>query len=194
MNRALRAAAVGVLLLSPVALSACSAGQVAQTSEENRDKVGGAANVGPIALRQAEVAYPVTGAYQPGGDARLIMAVVNTGDDDDTLVSITGEDFKSAAVTGGTPATPAAGGGSLGITIPANSNVYIGGNGPVVSLTGLIRRITAGNTLQATVTFKNAGSVPVQLLVANPPHDVPRGEPFDFDPQLDEKQQGGGAG
>ena len=40
MNRALRAATIGVLLLSPAALSACSAGQVTQTASQNRDKTG----------------------------------------------------------------------------------------------------------------------------------------------------------
>src|SRR3712207_9405987 len=40
VNRALRAATMGVLLLSPVALTACSAGQVPQTATQNRDKVG----------------------------------------------------------------------------------------------------------------------------------------------------------
>src|SRR5688500_6382196 len=40
VNRALRAATMGVLLLPPVALSACSAGQVTQTATQERDKVG----------------------------------------------------------------------------------------------------------------------------------------------------------
>ena len=40
MNRALRAATMGVLLLGPLALSACSAGQVTQTATQDRDKAG----------------------------------------------------------------------------------------------------------------------------------------------------------
>ncbi len=48
MNRALRAATMGVLLLSPVALSACSAGQVTQTPSQVRDKTGAQAQVGDI--------------------------------------------------------------------------------------------------------------------------------------------------
>ena len=51
MNRALRAATMGVLLLSPVALSACSAGQVTQTATQERDKTGAQAQVGDITVR-----------------------------------------------------------------------------------------------------------------------------------------------
>ena len=58
MNRALRAATMGVLLLSPVALSACSAGQVTQTATQERDKTGAQAQVGDITLRQVQLAYP----------------------------------------------------------------------------------------------------------------------------------------
>jgi hypothetical protein len=45
VKRALRAAIVGVALFSPVALSACSAGQVTQTATQERDKVGAMAQV-----------------------------------------------------------------------------------------------------------------------------------------------------
>ena len=51
MNRALRAATLGVLLLSSVALSACSAGQVTQTATQERDKTGSMAQVGDLTLR-----------------------------------------------------------------------------------------------------------------------------------------------
>jgi hypothetical protein len=51
VNRALRAATMGVLLLSPVALSACSAGQVTQTATQERDKVGAMGQVGDLTLR-----------------------------------------------------------------------------------------------------------------------------------------------
>jgi copper(I)-binding protein len=191
VNRALRAAAMGVLLLSPVALSACSAGQVAQTAEQNRDRVGGMADAGDIAIRQARLAYPATGEYQPGGDARLIAAITNGGQAPDTLVSITGPDFTGTEVTGPatatTPATgipaapaPAAGPGVVNIPVPAASSVYIGGDGPVVTLTGLSRVLAPGQALDVTLTFERAGAVPVQMLVGTSTRDLPRGTAFDF--------------
>ena len=45
MNRALRATTIGVLLLSPIALSACSAGQVTQMARDNALAAGAIAGV-----------------------------------------------------------------------------------------------------------------------------------------------------
>jgi copper(I)-binding protein len=213
---------MGVLLFSPVALTACSAGQVAQTAEQNRDRVGGMADAGDIAVRQARLAYPDSGEYQPGGDARLLTAITNGGQADDTLVSITGQDFVGAEVTDTTTAapttaaatstasstgsstgpakpssattaatttaatttaaTPAATTGSsdLNIPVPAGSTVYIGGDGPVVTLTGLSRTLAPGQSIDVTMTFEKAGAVPVQVLVGTSTRDLPRGSAFDF--------------
>ena len=80
MNRALRAATMGVLLLSPVALSACSAGQVTQTATQVRDKSGGQAQVGAISIREAKLAAPSgSDGYERGDDADLQVAFVNGG-------------------------------------------------------------------------------------------------------------------
>ena len=257
MNRALRAAAMGVLLLSPVALSACSAGQVAQTADQDRDRVGGMADAGHIAIRQARLAYPDSGEYQPGGDAQLLVAITNGGQTGDTLVSITGQDFTGAVVTPPATATPTTaasstpttaasstaaatgstttgstatgstttgsattgstatgsattgsattgsattgsaatttagttaaatttattGSSDLNIPVPAGSSVYIGGNGPVVTLTGLSQALAPGQSLNVTMTFEKAGAVPVQVLVGTSTRDLPRGSAFDF--------------
>jgi copper(I)-binding protein len=113
VNRALRAATMGVLLLSPVALSACSAGQVTQTATQDRDKTGSQAKVGDITLRAVELEYPRGGTYQAGDDAALQMAIVNTGSTTDTLTAVEGKGFASAEITGASAtatATAAAGG------------------------------------------------------------------------------------
>jgi hypothetical protein len=99
VNRALRAATVGVLLLSPVVLSACGAGQVPQTATEQRDKTGGMTEVGNLSLREVVLAYPESGRYAPGDDAELQMAVLNNGGEDDTLTRITGQGFSGAVFT-----------------------------------------------------------------------------------------------
>jgi copper(I)-binding protein len=100
VNRALRAATMGVLLLSPIALTACSAGQVPQTATQNRDKVGSGAAVGDITLRQITLAYPQDGLYSAGDDAELQMAIVNSDTEADTLVGIEGEAFDGVVVSG----------------------------------------------------------------------------------------------
>lgn len=108
MNRALRAAALGVLLLTPVALTACSAGQVTQTASQERAKAGGMASAGDITLREARLASPLDGTYTAGQNARLIVAIANNGPSADTLTSITGDDFASAEITAAASATTSA--------------------------------------------------------------------------------------
>src|SRR3712207_969358 len=84
---------MGVLLVSPVALSACSAGQVTQTATQERDKVGAMAQVGDLTVRQVQFLSPDEGTYEQGDDGELQLAVVNRSPEDDTLVDITGEGF-----------------------------------------------------------------------------------------------------
>jgi copper(I)-binding protein len=98
---------MGVLLLSPVALTACSAGQVPQTATQNRDKVGPEAAVGDITLRQIQLAYPQDGLYADGDDAELLMAIVNGDTEADTLVGIEGTAFDGVVVSGQATASPA---------------------------------------------------------------------------------------
>ena len=114
MNRALRAATMGVLLLSPVALSACSAGQVTQTATQERDKSGAQAQVGDITLREGQLVSPRGGSYDRGDDAELQLAIVNGGTEDDTLVSVDGKGFSSAEISSGSSSSASSSFGSSG--------------------------------------------------------------------------------
>jgi copper(I)-binding protein len=228
VNRALRAATMGALLLSPIALTACSAGQVAQTATQNRDKVGPEAAVGDITLRQITLASPQDGLYEEGENAELQMAIVNTSTEADTLVGIEGEVFDGVLVAGQATASPAVPGSpsaepvatttpaapttpqttapeatpspgalptptvpaapstptassEVEIPVPAGSTVFLGGaSGATVELADLSEELTAGESIEVTLTFEQAGEVTVQALVATPDRVVPREEPFDF--------------
>jgi copper(I)-binding protein len=103
VNRALRAAVTGVLVLSPVALGACGSGQISQTGTQDRDKVGPQAQVQDILLRQILLAYPEEGRYEQGDDAELIITIVNASNDDDTLTGIEGEGFDGVQIAGTGP-------------------------------------------------------------------------------------------
>jgi copper(I)-binding protein len=97
---------MGVLLLSPVALSACSAGQVTQTATQERDKVGALAAVGDITLRKANLEHPGDGGYAAGDDAVLVLAIANGSDEADTLTDISGEGFDEAVISTSGAAAP----------------------------------------------------------------------------------------
>jgi len=188
VNRALRAAIVGVALFSPVALSACSAGQVTQTGTQERDKVGAMAQVGDITLRQVELAYPRSGSYDAGDDAELTMAIVNTGEEADTLVSVDGEGFSSAEITGSSSSVNAAGAPAGSAQVAAgdeiealpDTTVFVGSGDLAVTLTDLDERLTVGQHIPLVLTFENAGEIEVSATVATPSSAQERGEGFDF--------------
>jgi copper(I)-binding protein len=197
VTRALRAALVGVALFSPVALSACSAGQVTQTATQERDKVGAMAQAGEIILREVEIAYPRGGRYDAGDDAELTLAIVNTGEEPDTLVSVDGEGFSSAEITGSTAEVDDAGttvGGTTVATAPGeieiapDTTVFVGSGDLTVTLTDLDEDLTPAQALTIVLTFENAGEIEVPATVANPSRAQERGEGFDF-----HQEEGGGA-
>jgi copper(I)-binding protein len=183
VNRALRAATMGALLLSPLALSACSAGQVTQTATQNRDKAGPAAQVENITLRSVLIAYPSSGTYDQGDDAELQAAIINTSDEADTLVTIESDAFEGVRAIGGdTNAVSDASGFSteLNIEIPRDETVFLGGDGPTILLENLTDGLTAGQSIELTMTFELAGAVTVQAQVDNPEKEIARGEAYDF--------------
>ena len=211
MNRALRAATVGVLLLTPVALTACSAGQVSQTASQVRDQTGPYANIGDLSLRQVLISYPNGGSYSAGDDAELTMSIANSGPDDDALIGIKGDGFDGVNVTGTGTGTPSAtgtssasstaaatatasatasaaptssaaasGSTSVDIPIPSDSTVFLGQNAPTVTLVGLGRSLTVGQSLSITFTFRKAGEVTLDVTVAAPNHVIENTSTFDF--------------
>jgi copper(I)-binding protein len=200
VNRALRAATVGVLLFSPLVISACSAGQVNQTSTQLRDKVGPEVQVGDLTLRGIQLAYPTNGSYAPGDDAELQMSMVNSGSEDDALVGIKGTGFAEVRVTGASsgtvvaspsagatttpppaPATTSGGARAVDITIPSNSSVFLGENAPTITLVALGQPLTPAQTLDLTFTFRKAGNVTVAVPVAVPASNVPQTSSFNFE-------------
>jgi copper(I)-binding protein len=193
VNRALRAATMGVLLLSPVALSACSAGQVTQTAGQQRDKIGAQAEVGDIQLRAVEFAYPRGGIYESGDDAELRMAIVNEGNAPDTLTDISGEGFGDVQIDDNTTTSSgSSGSGSTSeIEIPAGGSVFVDGDDITIELTDLDESMTTGQGLELTFTFENAGEVTVAVPVSTPEDEVRRDEGFDFHHEEEPVQAGG---
>jgi hypothetical protein len=189
VNRALRAATTVVLLVSPVALSACSAGQVTQTATQERDKVGAMGQVGGLTIRAVQFASPGESGYERGDDADLTFAVVNSGSEDDTLTDVTGEGFGDVEFDNGSSSSGAGSSGSGssrgsssddGIDIPADSSVFVDGDDLGVTLTDLDEGLTTGQYLELTFSFENAGEFTIPVTVSTPDEAIERGEAFDF--------------
>jgi hypothetical protein len=87
------ALAAGVVALA--ALSACSSGQITQTSSQVGAVPGANGNAGPggtVALRNALIPYDgVNGIYPQGGNAPIEVRIFNNGPKTITLVNVTAE-------------------------------------------------------------------------------------------------------
>jgi len=88
LRKLVPAVAIGVSAL--LGIAGCSAGQVAQTAEMPPAVNGNSGQVGTLALRDVKIAFPESGEpYQEGEDAPLLLSIVNSGTEDDELVSVT---------------------------------------------------------------------------------------------------------
>jgi copper(I)-binding protein len=176
VNRALRAAAIGVLLIGPVALSACSGGQVNQTASQVRDTVGATVQVGNLTLRGIELGYPSSGSYAAGDDAVLNGAIVNGGDTADTLVSITGDGFAGVTVTGtgaqatttpGSTAATSSAASTAGATTASSTATAAPTSGAAATTTSGAAATTTGPTSAALPSQPPTHDVGIQIPAAS---------------------------
>lgn len=113
LRKLVPAVALGVSAL--LGIVGCSAGQVAQTAEMEPAVNGNNGQVGTIALRNVQVAFPETGEpYGAGEDAPLLLSIVNSGGEDDELVGVTSPAGQVELI--GNPAIPA--GTALQVVLP----------------------------------------------------------------------------
>lgn len=95
--------AVVVALATGLGLAAagCSAGQITQTDTQVATVDGASGNVGSIAVRNAQFAFPVSAKeYKSGDEAPIVVTIVNNGTSADKLLSVSSELGGPAALDG----------------------------------------------------------------------------------------------
>lgn len=199
MTRSTRDSRRSALLLAGMAasgllLSACSAGQVAETAETEPSiqGVNVAAESGEYGLRGLLVAYPGVDGYQAGDDANLNVTLYN--DSRDTIrVTVTTEDAldvviteptapmgegPSATPTGTESPAPDAAGQPAQVEVPPLSYVQLNSAGStVLRLIGLNESLRSGQNAYVTFDFdgtaiRAAAPVSVPLTPAPPPAPI----------------------
>jgi periplasmic copper chaperone A len=178
-RRSAALATIAATLAATALLSACAAGQQAQTANVTGVNDAVDADAGAVAVRAFAVAAPSGGHYAKGGSAQLIGVLVNTGQRPDELTSITSPAFTgwSSTSTGTGSATPLAAGsatpvatsGSSGqrVQLPVNSAVSYGVPDATGTLqvTGLKSALFPGDEIKVTFTFQRAGAVTAEVPV-----------------------------
>ncbi|MFE0375137.1 copper chaperone PCu(A)C [Streptomyces inhibens] len=152
MSRSLRRGvlAATVLSLSIATLSACGAGNDAQTLQVKPDNA--ATSAGDIKIQNASViTQPELNAKGP---AVIAVTVFNNGVEDQKLTAI------SVDGTGQSAKLSRAGGGAGPITVPAGGSVVLGGqdNASAVLASGR-EAVQDGNVQPLTFTFSSTGKV-----------------------------------
>ncbi|GAA3177114.1 hypothetical protein GCM10010531_33540 [Blastococcus jejuensis] len=163
-------------LVAALPLPACAGGDL--TGPDDEGAVGPDETVSAtVEVLQVQLEYPLDGRYDVGEDARLFLAVTNSGNDDDTLLDVTGPDFADAVLT--------VDGRAADIPVPADDNVYIGAEAePSILLEDLARPLRSSQSIPVTLEFAEAGSVSLDAVVAAEGQSP--AAPFDFpDPAED---------
>lgn len=185
----LRSTLVGIaaaLALSALALSGCAAGQITQTDAQVAAVNGASGDLGPIALRDAVLAYPdgedVFG-YAAGDEAPLLVTIVNSGNQTDELVSVStpaGEVVVDGMTTipGGFVVSSLDAARTRGPSSAADPPLGIGQLRIVLTdLTGPIR---PGLPTFVTFRFRDAGEVTLRVPIDAPAETGP--EPAEDSP------------
>lgn len=146
-----------LLVAVPVALvlSGCGASMDAQTYAPRTQVDGTNVTLEELAVRNARVEPPAGGiAFEQGGEATVTMTVVNRGEEDDTLESVTTEAAEEAVV--------------LDQGRPGEVEVPAGGisDSASVVLRGLSEELLVGQYVELTLRFTRAGDVEALVPVA----------------------------
>ncbi|HWN59467.1 MAG TPA: hypothetical protein VNO25_02240 [Streptosporangiaceae bacterium] len=153
MTRWNRRLLIGALAILVPALAGCEAGLNAPTLEYHPASFGVSTIVDGINIDNVFVLGPAPGSVlQPGGQAALFMALQSSNSDQ--LTSITAPGAASSVQLGNGP-----------ITLSPNTLVDLSGPEPLLTLDGLTRPLSGGETVQLVLHFATAGSVALMVPV-----------------------------
>ncbi|MFE7415614.1 hypothetical protein [Rhodococcus sp. NPDC057529] len=183
LDKSTRRVATAVALAAGAALvlSACSAGQITQTSSQVAAVNGNSAEAGSIALRNVHVVYPDSAEYslEPGSNAVLAFTAINNNEDTPDKLTRISTDFAQSVTLGEK---------SGGLEIPPQSALVAGlplgdaeagadaaaetdetADAPtdvvLVTLNSLKEGVRPGLTFPVTFAFEKAGDITVSVPV-----------------------------
>jgi hypothetical protein len=147
VTRCNRRLLVGALAILVPALAGCEAGYNAPTLKFHQASFGASAMVDGISIDNVFVLGPAPGStLQPGGQAGLFMAL--QAPNSDQLTSISAPGTASSVQLGNGP-----------IPLSPNTLVNLEGPAPLLTLDGLTKSLSGGETVKLVLKFATAGQV-----------------------------------
>lgn len=164
-----RAAAFGLPVLLIALLGGCGVGQDTQTARQLPSVNGANGQVGPIVVRNMELAYPEgEGFYPPGSDAPVLVTVVNTGNNEDELVAVTSPVSQPAEIEGQRGLRPQRMLRAVPPDKGSDQAAALGIGELNITLKGLAEDVRPGRTIRVTLLFRQAGELHLDVPIANP--------------------------
>ncbi|RZS41143.1 hypothetical protein EV193_103463 [Herbihabitans rhizosphaerae] len=148
----MRTAVVAIGLAALLGAAGCGSGQITQTDTQLPAVNGAFGQVGPIVVRNAQVAFPNGSGHPKGGKAPLIVTIVNTGSGEARLTGVSSP--AGAAVITGDQNLPA------GRAIVAGKEFFTKSSGGMVGDGHGDHGAAATTTPQPTTTPTTTGHAP----------------------------------
>lgn len=165
----LRPALLAALALTLVA--GCGVGQNTQMSDQKAAVNGGNGDIGPIAVRNAQLVYPQGDDHflAAGSDAQLVVTIANTGQSEDELTSATTSAATSVQIDG-QRTLPAQRTLKAVATDDGATNARSGlERGQIrVTVANLTEDVKPGQTIELTLLFRQAGELTIEVPIAAP--------------------------
>ena len=159
MTRWTRRLLVGAIAIMVPALVGCEAGFDAPTLKFHPASTGNNYAADGITINNAFVLGPAPGAtLAAGGQAGLFLSLEATNGD--TLTKISAPGTASSVQLGNGP-----------ITLSPNNLVKLGGPAPLLTLDGLTKPLSGGETITLDFQFANAGQVRLSVPVEPAAYD-----------------------
>jgi hypothetical protein len=143
-----------VVVAATLALAGCAAGQISQTADQVSAIDGGNGRVGQIGVLNALLATPQGAGYAKGSSAPLQLWVANDGLTDATLTKITTPAASSVSIAGSAK-------------VPGQSLRKFTGDQVKITLTGLTKAITYGQSIPLTFQF-DRGTLTINVPIQTP--------------------------
>jgi hypothetical protein len=156
-RRAFVPTTMALMVAATLTVSGCASGQYSQTAEQVAAIDGANGIIGDLTVLNARLA-PTSGEdYPAGSNARLLLWVSNDGLNPDTLSGVSTTAAKSVKITGDA-------------ALPGQSLVdFSSDTGTQVVVTGFLQDQYYGVSIPMTFSFKNAGSLTVNVPIQLPP-------------------------
>jgi copper(I)-binding protein len=156
-RRAFVPTTLALMVAATLTVSGCAAGQYSQTADQVAAIDGANGIVGDLTVLNARLA-PTSGQdYPAGSNARVLFWISNDSINPDTLSGISTTAAKSVKITGDA-------------VLPGQSLVdFASDTGSQVVVTGFLQDQYYGVSIPMTFSFKNAGSLTMNVPIEIPP-------------------------